>query len=45
MDEEYATEPDYKKKTPGDMQKVMDSNPPPSQNDLKTIKAVVVGGN
>jgi len=45
MDEEYSAQTaDYKKKTPGDMQKVMDSKPPPSDKEVKALSAVVVPG-
>jgi len=45
MDEEYsASNPGYRKKTPGDMQKVMDDKPPPSKKDIEAISSVVVAG-
>jgi hypothetical protein len=49
MDEEYAEAHGgggffgYKKKTPTGMQDVMDSKPPPSANDIKTLENVIIG--
>ena len=49
MDEEYAEAHGgggffgYMKKTPTGMQDVMDSKPPPSANDIKTLEHVIIG--